>query len=93
MSSFHGDTVTTTAGELKDICYIFLDSNDGIGKTNFDFKFLLPNGKECWVYDWKKYRPISEYEYIEFNIGADTASDSTLAYEYIHELLKENNDE
>jgi len=93
MSSFHGDRITTTAGELKDVCYMFLDSNDGSGKTNFDFKFLLPNGNECWVYDWKEYRTISEHECIDFHIGADTASDSTLAYEYIYELLNENNNE
>jgi hypothetical protein len=93
MSSFHGDRITTTVEELKSVCYTYLDSNDGEDKTNFDFKFKLPNGKEFWVYDWKEYRVISPNEYIDFHIGADTPEESAAAHELVIKLLnKKKND-
>ena len=88
MSSFHGDTVTTTASKLIEVCYDYADQNTGDDKVNFDFFFKMPNGNRFYVYDWKEYRVIDEDEYIDFHIGANSKSDSTQALEYIYELIK-----
>ena len=77
MSSFHGDTVTTTASKLIEVCYDYVDQNGSGDKVNFDFEFKLPNGEYFCVYDWKEYRVIDEDEYIDFHIGANSKSDST----------------
>lgn len=87
MSSFHGDTITTTASKLIKICYDYGDQNGSGDKVNFDFEFKLPNGDSFYVYDWKEYRTLDKDEYVKFHIGADTTSESALAYEYIYELL------
>ena len=86
MSSFHGDTVTTTASKLIEVCYDYADQNTGDDKVNFDFFFKMPNGNRFYVYDWKEYRVINEDEYIEFHIGADSSAESKEALEYIYEL-------
>lgn len=88
MSSFHGDTITTTASKLIKTCYDYEDQNGSGDKVNFDFEFKLPNGDSFYVYDWKEYRAINEDEYIDFHIGANSKSDSTQALEYIYELIK-----
>ena len=87
MSSFHGDTITTTANKLIEICYDYSDQNTGDDKVNFDFVFKIPDGQEFYVYDWKEYRVLNKNEYVTFNIGADSSEESREALEYIYELI------
>lgn len=93
MSSFHGDTVTTTASKLMEVCYTCSDSNGCGDKVNFDFSFNTPDGMDFYVYDWKEYRAIGLDEKIKFHIGANSSSESREALKYIYELLNENNNE
>ena len=54
MSSFHGDTVTTTVNKLIEVCYTYSDFNGCQDKVNFDFTFKTPEGMHFYVYDWKE---------------------------------------
>tara|TARA_R110000744_G_scaffold133543_1_gene241965 strand:+ start:237 stop:503 length:267 start_codon:yes stop_codon:yes gene_type:complete len=87
MSSFHGDTITTTASELVEVCWGFSDENSGENKVNFEFTFQIPEGQVFYVYDWKEYRTIDLDENIEFHIGANSSADSREALEYLYELI------
>jgi hypothetical protein len=87
MSSFHGDTVTTTANKLIEACYTYSDFNGCQDKVNFDFTFKTPEGMHFYVYDWKEYRTIDLDESIEFHIGANSSSESREGLEYIYELI------
>ncbi len=87
MSSFHGDTITTTANKLIKVCYDYACQNNGEDKVNFDFQFTLPNGNDFFVYDWKEYRVLDKDEYITFHIGADSSEESREALEYVYELI------
>jgi len=87
MSSFHGDTVTTTANKLIEVCYTYSDFNGCMDKVNFDFTFITPPGTHFYVYDWKEYRTIDLDESIEFHIGANSSADSREGLEYIYELI------
>jgi len=87
MSSFHGDTVTTTVNKLIEVCYTCSDNNNGEDKVNFDFGFKTPEGMHFYVYDWKEYRTIGLDESIEFHIGANSSNESREALEYIYELI------
>ena len=49
MSSFHGDTVTTTVSKLIKVCYDYEDQNGSGDKVNLDFEFKLPNGESFYA--------------------------------------------
>ena len=87
MSSFHGQTVTTTVNKLiKAIGEPMYVDNSGEDKSNYDFSFMVQDF-EAFVYDWKEYRPISPNELIDFHIGTDTPMQSLIAKEELELLL------
>jgi hypothetical protein len=87
MSSFHGQTVTTTVNKLiKAIGEPMYVDNSGEDKSNYDFSFMVQDF-EAFVYDWKEYRPIGPNELIDFHIGTDTPMQSLIAKEELEQLL------
>jgi hypothetical protein len=88
MSSFHGQTITTTVNKLiKAIGEPMYVDNSGEEKSNYDFSFMVQDF-EAFVYDWKEYRPIGPNELIDFHIGTDTPMQSLIAKEELIKLLK-----
>jgi hypothetical protein len=87
MSSFHGQTITTTVNKLiKAIGEPMYVDNSGEDKSNYDFSFMVQDF-EVFVYDWKEYRPIGPNELIDFHIGTDTPMQSLIAKEELENLL------
>ena len=87
MSSFHGQTITTTVNKLiKAIGEPMYVDNSGEDKSNYDFSFMVQDF-EVFVYDWKEYRPIGPNELIDFHIGTDTPMQSLIAKEELEKLL------
>jgi hypothetical protein len=87
MSSFHGQTITTTVNKLiKAIGEPMYVDNSGEDKSNYDFSFMVQDF-EAFVYDWKEYRPIGPNEVIDFHIGTDTPMQSLIAKEELEQLL------
>jgi hypothetical protein len=87
MSSFHGQTITTTVNKLiKAIGEPMYVDNSGEDKSNYDFSFMVQDF-EAFVYDWKEYRPIGPNELIDFHIGTDTPMQSLIAKEELEQLL------
>jgi hypothetical protein len=87
MSSFHGQTITTTVNKLiKAIGEPMYVDNSGEDKSNYDFSFMVQDF-EAFVYDWKEYRPIGPNELIDFHIGTDTSMQSLIAKEELEQLL------
>ena len=87
MSSFHGQTVTTTVNKLiKAIGEPMYVDNSGEDKSNYDFSFMVQDF-EAFVYDWKEYRRIGPNELIDFHIGTDTPMQSLIAKEELEQLL------
>jgi hypothetical protein len=87
MSSFHGQTITTTVNKLiKAIGEPMYVDNSGEDKSNYDFSFMVQDF-EAFVYDWKEYRPIGPNELIDFHIGTDTPMQSLIAKEELENLL------
>ena len=85
--SFHGSTIVTSVAVLREeIGAPVVQSNTGEDKINFMWVCELEDGEVFTLYDWKEYRPISENETIEFNIGAKTPWESTEA-EYALQYL------
>jgi hypothetical protein len=69
-TSFHDSTIHTSVEQLKQILGTpYSVNNDGLDKVNFEWIMETDNGEVFTVYDWKKYRPISETEEIEWHIG------------------------
>ena len=73
-TSFHGVRVKATPVELMAIASKFetdyYNGNSGDDKTNYDFTFSTDEGEPFTVYDWKEYRPLKEFETVEWHIGA-----------------------
>jgi hypothetical protein len=87
MSSFHGQTITTTVNKLiKAIGEPMYVDNSGEEKSNYDFSFMVQDF-EAFVYDWKEYRRIGPNELIDFHIGTDTPMQSLIAKEELEQLL------
>ena len=88
-TSFLGDTILTSINELKKIgLNPVCESNDGDGKTNFDFELETKQGEPFTIYDWKVYRPIGLDEQISFHIGAFTKQASERAKSELIEALQ-----
>ena len=87
MSSFHGQTITTTVNSLiKAIGQPIEENNTGEDKTNFEWEFKT-NDFTAYIYDWKEYAPIGRNELIDFHIGTDTPMQSLIAKEELENLL------
>ena len=88
-TSFLGDTILTSINELEKIGTTpVCQSNDGKGKTNFEFELETSKGEPFTIYDWKFYRPIGLDEQILFHIGAFTKEASELAKSELIEALQ-----
>ena len=69
-TSFHDTVIGTTVHTLKQILgEPHYSGNDGEDKVNYEWDMETSNGDVFTVYDWKEYRPLDEYEIIEFHIG------------------------
>jgi len=70
-TSFYGQTISATVEELRKVLgEPSAEQNDGSDKVNFEWWMENDEGDPFTVYDWKEYRTISEYEIIEWHIGA-----------------------
>jgi hypothetical protein len=70
-TSFHGTTILISVEELINLLgEPQFQENDGNDKVNFNWDCELETGEAFTIYDWKEYRPISDFEQIEFHIGA-----------------------
>lgn len=86
-TSFHGHTINTSVGRLKELFpNSYYASNDGQDKSNYDWTLEI-DGEVFTIYDWKEYRPISDYELIEFHIGAKGGMTSAKAQEELKKIL------
>ena len=86
-TSFHGTTITTTVGKLKELFpNSYTSQNDGKDKTNYDF-ILEINDEVFTIYDWKIYRPISDNESVSFHIGGHNANTTEMAKSELLKLL------
>lgn len=87
MSSFHGQTITTTVNKLIEVIGEPIEENNtGEDKTNFEWEFIIDDFS-VYIYDWKEYAPIGRNELIDFHIGTDTAMQSLIAQEELEKLL------
>jgi hypothetical protein len=85
-TSFHGTTIKTTVGRLKELFPNSYDEqNDGSDKTNYDFTLETSTGDVFTIYDWKEYRPIQDDEIIDFHIGG---FNSTVTKQAKNELIQ-----
>ena len=88
MTSFHGDTITTTLNTLK---ALFPESwrgeNDGKDRVNVFFTLETEEGKVFTIYDWKEYRPLAGDEPVEFHIGGHSRMTTMDAREELSALL------
>lgn len=70
-SSFHANTIFASVRELKKIfgeTTYEVDSFDG--KVTHEWVFETTEGYVFTLYDWKMYRELSDWEQIEWHIGA-----------------------
>ena len=87
MSSFHGQTITTTVNKLiQAIGEPMWENNSGEDKSNFDWEFIVDDFS-VYIYDWKEYRSIRRDELIDFHIGTETPMQSLIAKEELEKLL------
>lgn len=87
MSSFHGQTITTTVNKLIEVLGEPIDNNNsGEDKTNFEWMFIIDDFV-VYIYDWKEYRSISKDETITFHMGTETPMQSLIAKEELLKLL------
>lgn len=85
-TSFHGTTIRTTVGKLKQLFpRSYYEQNNGEDKCNYDFSLETEDGDVFTIYDWKEYRPIGNDETIEFHIGGFS---STVTVQSKNELIK-----
>jgi hypothetical protein len=69
-TSFHDTTIRCSVNDLREILGEPInESNDGSDKVNFEWEMETDDGYAFTVYDWKEYRPLDEYEIIEWHIG------------------------
>jgi PKD repeat protein len=69
-TSFHNTTITTNVARLIELFpNSYSDQNNGENKVNYDFELETSTGEVFTIYDWKEYRPIDDYEQIQFHIG------------------------
>ena len=85
-TSFHGTTISTTVGRLKELFPYYDSQNDGTQKSNYDFT-LENNGEVFTIYDWKEYRPIKDDEVISFHIGGHSVDVTENAKRELMKLL------
>ena len=72
-TSFHGDTIFISVEELINLLgEPQFQENDGNDKVNYYWDCETEDGELFTIYDWKEYRPISDFEQIEFHIGSFT---------------------
>jgi len=84
-TSFHGHKVTATPNQLIEaLGEPQFGSNDGRGKTNFDWVCETQDGKVFTVYDWKQYERLDMDSYYSFHIGAHSGSVAARALSEIH---------
>jgi hypothetical protein len=85
-TSFHGTTIKTTVGRLKELFpNSYYEQNDGSDKCNYDFTLETSDGDVFTIYDWKIYNPIKDDELVNFHIGGFNL-DTTIKAK--NELLK-----
>jgi hypothetical protein len=85
-TSFHGTTIKTTVGKLKELFpNSYYEQNDGSDKSNYDFTLETSTGDVFTIYDWKTYRPIGDNEMVSFHIGGHN---STVTEQAKNELIK-----
>jgi hypothetical protein len=90
-TSFHDVTIKTSVEELiQAIGEPQHKDNTGEDKVNFAWNCETKEGDVFSIYDWKEYREISEFEEIEFHIGAHSKSVSNVALEELLKVLKNN---
>ena len=92
MTSFHGDEILTTVERIKQIIgEPEQEDRNEDEKVQFEWVLMVEVEDQemayITIYDWKEYRLFSEYEQIEFHIGAENRSDSRKAAEVLRKLL------
>ena len=88
-TSFHNHTFTATVDDLRNVLgQPQFESNDGEDKNNFDWIMETEDGEPFTVYDWKEYRPLAEYEVIEWHIGGRSGLITEKALLEIREALR-----
>ena len=88
-TSFHGVKFKATPQQLIDLFpNSYYERNDGRDKTNFDFTLETENGKEFTIYDWKKYRPLSKDEVVEWHVGAQDMITSIEGRDEVVSMIK-----
>jgi hypothetical protein len=88
-TSFHGQTIYATPAQLRTAMgEPYSEVNDGKDKVNMEWEMETDNGNVFSVYDWKEYRPLDEFERIEWHIGAKDASIARQAHDELKEALR-----
>lgn len=88
-TSFHGVTITLRLIDLKKILGEPDSSmNDGSDKVNFEWVRKNMYGWVFTVYSWKEYRPLNEYEIIEWHIGGKDKISTEVAFSEIIDEYK-----
>lgn len=87
-TSFHGTTIKTTVGKLKELFpNSYYEQNDGSDKSNYDFTLETSTGDVFTIYDWKTYRPIGDNETVSFHIGGFNSTVTVQAKNELIEML------
>lgn len=87
-TSFHGSTIRTTVGKLKELFpNSYYEQNDGSDRFNYDFTLQDDEGNVVTIYDWKEYRPIGDDEMIEFHIGGKSEAVTEKARIYLESVV------
>lgn len=90
-TSFHSTTIECSVSKLREILgKPNYDINCGTDKVNFDWYMETEDGDVFTIYDWKKYRSISEDEIIEWHIGGLNKSATDKAKEEITKCITQN---
>jgi hypothetical protein len=87
-TSFHDTTFFASVSDLRKILgEPYSEQNDGSDKCNFDWVMETEDGTIFTVYDWKEYRPLNEFEGIQWHVGGHSGLDTMKALEEIEEAL------
>jgi hypothetical protein len=62
-------------------------SNDGTGKTNYQWVMETNNGDVFCVYNYKEYKVLDEHEIIDFHIGGHNKAVTDQAKDELYEAL------
>ena len=90
-TDFHNSTIRASVNELIEVLgEPSIRTNDGHEKINFLWYCKPDDGDVFTIYDWKKYRSISEDEQIDWHIDGFCKGKTEISANVVEPLLKKS---